>query len=214
VPTGEKEYLAIIEHYETCLQKYGDTHQGVDWPNEKDAEKRHRVMLDIIRTTHADRVSLLDFGCGASHLYEYIIRNRLNKIEYSGLDLSDKFISLSRSKFPHIKYYCIDILENQVAVPDFDYIVLNGVFTEKCGLSFDEMFSYFKRVVTSSFHKARIGIGFNVMSSHVDWVREDLFHLPLDVLANFLTRKLTRNFVIRNDYGLYEYTTYVYKDEA
>jgi len=49
------------------------------------------------------------------------------------------------------------------------------------------------------------------MSKHVDWEREDLFHLPFDVLARFLTRMVTRNFVIRNDYGLYEYTTYVYR---
>jgi hypothetical protein len=48
------------------------------------------------------------------------------------------------------------------------------------------------------------------MSKHVDWEREDLFHLPFDTLAAFLKQELSGNFVIRNDYGLYEYTTYVY----
>jgi hypothetical protein len=38
-----------------------------------------------------------------------------------------------------------------------------------------------------------------------------LFHLPFDTLASFLTSELTRNFVFRNDYGLYEYTAYVYR---
>ena len=55
------------------------------------------------------------------------------------------------------------------------------------------------------------GVAFNVMSKAVDWEREDLFHLPADLLIDFLTKKLTRNFIIRNDYGLYEYTTYIYK---
>jgi hypothetical protein len=55
------------------------------------------------------------------------------------------------------------------------------------------------------------GLAFNVMSKHVDWERPDLFHLPFDALAQVLARSLTRNFVIRNDYGLYEYTTYVYR---
>jgi len=45
----------------------------------------------------------------------------------------------------------------------------------------------------------------------VDWEREDLFHLSLDSLAGFLVKELGRDFVIRNDYGLYEYTTYVYR---
>ncbi len=33
-------------------------------------------------------------------------------------------------------------------------------------------------------------------------------------LVNFLTRELSRHFIIRNDYGLYEYTTYLYHKPA
>jgi hypothetical protein len=55
------------------------------------------------------------------------------------------------------------------------------------------------------------GVAFNVMARHVDWMRDDLFHLSLDEMASFACRELSRDFVIRNDYGLYEYTVYVYK---
>jgi hypothetical protein len=72
------------------------------------------------------------------------------------------------------------------------------------------MFSYFQQLLRRVFEHATIGIAFNVMSKHVDWERDDLFHLPFDTLAEFLTKEVTRNFVLRNDYGLYEYTTYVY----
>jgi hypothetical protein len=106
----------------------------------------------------------------------------------------------------------MDLLDDDAALPMFDYIVLNGVFTEKRELSFDEMFSYFKQLVSRVFAHAAVGIAFNVMTKHVDWEREDLFHLPFDTLAAFLKKELTRNFVFRNDYGLYEYTTYVYRD--
>jgi cyclopropane fatty-acyl-phospholipid synthase-like methyltransferase len=208
---NEKRYLRIVSHYESCLEKYGDTHLGVDWPNPQDADMRYQVMLEVIKKKTEGNVSLLDFGCGASHLYEYILQKQLHHIEYNGLDLSEKFVRLSQGKFPHIRYYCLDILEDQGSLPDFDYIVMNGVFTEKCSLSFDEMLSYFKGLLRCLFEKAKRGIAFNVMSSHVDWEREDLFHLPLDTLAGFLTKELTRDFVIRNDYGLYEYTTYVYR---
>jgi len=110
-----------------------------------------------------------------------------------------------------VKYYCLDILENHAMVPDFDYIVLNGVLTEKVGLSFEEMLSYSMRLLELLFRKANIGIAFNVMSAHVDWKRDDLFHLPFDTLTHFLSQRGYRNFIIRNDYGLYEYTTYLYK---
>jgi len=207
----DKEYLGIVSHYESCLQRHGDTYLGADYTREKDPEICYGVMLDVILP--ADRnvsVQVLDFGCGASHLYEYILTRRMDRLSYSGLDLSEKFIELSKSKFPAVNYYCVDLLNEGATIPNFDYIVMNGVFTEKCELSFDEMFSYFKRLTAKVFDHAEVGIAFNVMSKQVDWERDDLFHLPFDMLASFLTREVSRNFVFRHDYGLYQYTTYVY----
>jgi hypothetical protein len=73
------------------------------------------------------------------------------------------------------------------------------------------MFSYFKQLVQKVFEHAQIGIAFNVMSKHVEWERDDLFHLPFDLLAEFLSKEVSRNFVFRSDYELHEYTTYVYR---
>jgi SAM-dependent methyltransferase len=210
----QKKYLSIVSHYESCLEKYGDTHLGVDWPKKEDVDKRYKVMLEVIKPIASGKVELLDFGCGTSHLYEYILLHGFDYIEYSGLDLSTKFVELSKKKFPHIKYYQLDILDDSNGLPNFDYIVANGVFTEKRNLSFDDMFEYFQAVIHSLFSKSEIGIAFNVMSKQVDWERDDLFHLPLDLLADFLTKRISRNFIIRNDYGLYEYTTYVYNNRA
>jgi SAM-dependent methyltransferase len=206
-----KKYLEIVSHYEACLDQYGDTHLGVDWPNPQDALLRYEVMLGVIREKDQSPVSLLDFGCGASHLYDYILAHGHDHIKYSGLDISEKFIDLSKHKYPKVNYYCTDILQGALQLPSFDYVVLNGVFTEKRQLSHDEMWEYFKQVVLKIFAAANAGISFNVMSSHVDWEREDLFHLPMDKLADFLVREVSRDFVIRNDYQLYEYTTYVYR---
>jgi SAM-dependent methyltransferase len=209
---NDKKYLNIIAHYEDCLEKHGDNHMGVDWPKKEDVNTRYRVMLDLIRSDKTTgEITLLDFGCGASHLYEYILQYQIPNITYSGLDLSEKFISLSKGKFPDNQFYCLDIIEDPNGIPNFDYILMNGVFTEKRELSFDEMFEYLKTMLTITFQKANKGIAFNVMSKAVDWERNDLFHLSLDTLADFLTKNLSRHFVIRNDYGLYEYTVYLYK---
>jgi SAM-dependent methyltransferase len=207
-----RKYLDIVSHYESCLERHGDTPLGVDWPKKEDVNKRHRVMLEVVKPELRDgTVRLLDFGCGAAHLYEYISDNGISNIEYAGLDLSDRFIELCRRKFPSHNFYCLDLLEENEALPSFDYIVMNGVFTAKRSLTFEEMFIYFKQLASKAFEKAEIGIAFNVMTKHVDWEREDLFHLPFDLLAAFLEKELTRNFIVRNDYGLYEYTTYVYR---
>lgn len=209
-----KNYLdTIVKHYEDCLERHGDSHLGVDWPKKEDVTRRYKIMLDLIRVSEDDskKTELLDFGCGAAHMLEYMRQTGMTKIEYSGLDVSEKFVSLSKSKFPEVSFYCLDILDINAVIPSFDYIVMNGVFTEKREMSFDEMWEYFCKVLIKVFSMTRKGVAFNVMSKAVDWEREDLFHVPTDMLINFLTKNLTRKFVIRNDYGLYEYTTYIFK---
>ena len=122
-----KPYLSIIAFCEGWLTKHGDNALGVGWPR-GDAEVRYRVMLDLIRPSSSP-VTLLDFGCGASHLYEYILKNGIDRVRYSGLDLSDRFLELSRRKFPHVTYHRVDVLDPAAAtMPSFDYVVMNGIF--------------------------------------------------------------------------------------
>jgi SAM-dependent methyltransferase len=205
-------YRSIVAYYEEQLALHGDTHLGVAWPKAEDVPVRHDVMLDVVRPEDAERtVRLLDLGCGASALYEHISERGIPNVDYTGLDLSPKFVELCRAKFPENEYHCVDVLEEAGSLPRFDYVVMNGVVTVKREVAFDEMLAYFERLVRAAFALAERGIAFNVMSKHVDWERDDLFHLPFDTLARFLTSELSRDFVIRNDYGLYEYTAYVYR---
>lgn len=209
----DPSYARIVDHYEECLAAHGDTHLGVDWPNAEDAETRYEVMLEVIRpTAPAHPVTLLDVGCGASHLYHHVQKSNLTGITYFGLDLSEKFVTLSRSKYPENTYWCMDLLsEHAEPIGPFDYAVLNGVFTEKLNLSFDEMFEYLKAMVSRVYELVNVGLAFNVMSAIVDWERSDLFHVPFDRLATWLTSEFGRRFVFRSDYGLYEYTAYLYR---
>ena len=209
----KKPYNNIISHYEECLEKYGDSHLGVDWPNIEAVDKRYKVMIDIIKFDALNLTSstLLDFGCGTAHLLEYIKKNQYSDIKYSGLDISQKFVDVAQNKFPDIDFYNIDIFENKSSIPTFDYIVMNGVFTEKRELTFDQMWEYFTKLISLVYEKSIKGIAFNVMSKNVDWEREDLFHVSHDLLSEFLCKNLSRNYIIRNDYGLFEYTVYVLK---
>jgi SAM-dependent methyltransferase len=210
----DKRHLSLSRQIEAKFEEHGDTPRGLDWPNAEDLETRYRVMLEVIREHPQEQtVDLLDIGCGTSGLFRHLREHELaGQIQYSGLDVSERLISVSRAKFPEATYYHRDILEvtpgEELAY--FDYAVINGIFTVKYSLSFEEMFAFFRAAVVKAFAIARRGIAFNTMSKHVDWERDDLFHMPFDLLADFLTSELSRNFVFRNDYGLYEYTTYVY----
>ena len=207
----EGPQVSIVAAYEAYLDRFGDSYLGVGWTkSQAETDRRYEVMLGVIRESEAD-VSLLDFGCGLSHLYEYALRTGRTGIQYSGLDLSEKFLAASRAKFPDMPYYQLDVTERPDDLPSFDYVVLNGVFTLKAEHSHEQMWGYVTEVIASVFAKAERGIAFNMMSKQVDWERDDLFHVPFDALATFLSSQVSRHFVIRHDYGLYEYTVYVYR---
>jgi len=206
-----KPYRDIIAWCESCLDQHGDTPRGVGWLY-GDAESRHRVMLGVIRDPAAP-AAVLDFGCGASHLYEVILRSSLKQIRYCGLDLSDRFLELSRRKFPDVEYYRIDVLDPfSEPLPEVDYAILNGVFTYKGALTSEEMWAYAAAVLRRVVPAARVGVAFNVMSKQPEWGSDTLFEVPVDEMMGFLAREFGRHVVIRRDYGLYEYTVYLYRD--
>lgn len=204
-------YRTIANHYNLKLQKHGDSPEGLDWPNKPDdLDKRHSVMLEICKSEIPVRI--LDFGCGTGMLYEYIIKNNLTKkYSYHGLDINNLSVEFSQKKFPDATFINGDVLQNQSLINIYDYIIMNGVLTVKSTLTKEEMWEFTKNLLSILFEKSKIGIAFNVMSQNVDWQRDDLNHLSMDKLTKFLTENLSRNFIIRNDYGLYEYTTYLYK---
>lgn len=210
VTLTDKPYSSIIAHYEKCLKRFGDTHLGVDWQNADDAYKRYQVMLDITKPQNGKIITLLDFGCGTAGLLDYINKKKIPYINYTGLDISLEFVKVSKKKYPSVTFLNIDILDKDSLLPCFDYIIMNGVFTEKVELSYDEMFLYFCSMIETIFPYCKKGIAFNLRSKQVITEDQDLFHLSLDKLAWFLVRKFGRQFIIRNDYGLEEYTVYLY----
>lgn len=209
--TGISPYSALVAHYEACLARHGDTCKGVDWPDAEGAATRYRVMAEVVR--ERDPVDLLDFGCGAGHFLDYL-RNADRKVHYRGLDLSARFVDLCRRKYPGVVFDCLDVMQDGAAVPEADYIIMNGVFTERCGIAYETMFDAMTGLLAKMFPHARKGMAFNLMSKHVDWEREDLFHVPYDRIGRFVVSQLSRHHLIRADYGLYEYTVYVYKAAA
>lgn len=202
------KYLEIAKHYDECFKKHGDNHLGVDWPNHDDTVKRHEVMLELIKEKNS---TLLDFGCGLGHFYEFLKENNSDKqITYSGLDINNSFYEFCKNKYKNLNFINKDILVDN-DIPNFDYIVINGVFTEKRNLSSEDMKDFLYSSLVKLWEKCNKGIAFNLMSKFVDWERDDLFHVSMDELGHFLRKNLSNNFVFRYDYKLFEFTTYVYK---
>ncbi|GAB4223048.1 MAG: hypothetical protein Tsb005_16890 [Gammaproteobacteria bacterium] len=207
---NKEDYWLLAEHYQHCFARFGDTPQGADWPNANDLMTRYQVMLDVIRERN-NSIKLLDFACGSGSFFSYLAQTDLANINYLGIDINDALITVAKNKFPTQQFWCLDILESEQILPVVDYVVCNGLFTVKRAISTATMMRFMQIIIEKLFAITQQGLAFNVMSPHVDWRREDLFYVDMMELTTFIIKHLTRNFVIRHDYGLYEYTCYLYR---
>ena len=214
VPTRAPQRI-IAEACEQDLFQHGDTFRGAGYTKSaREASERYAVMLDVVRDRDA-RVTLLDFGCGLAHMLDHIKRHpQYRHIDYTGLDISTAYLAAARTRHADAAFLQMDVLESDAQLPEFDYIVLNGVFNFRGPIDQADMLRYWQELLVVLYRHCRSGMAFNVMSKIVDWEREDLFHLPFDAMAQFVGRCLSRHFSIRHDYGAYEYTTYVYRTAA
>ena len=211
---SNKSYLTLATHYKNCLIEGGDTFSGMGWPRQEDNFVRFAVMTEMIKPhLRVNRkLSILDFGCGTSHFYDYLAKNGLGEsVKYTGLDILKESVLISKLKHPNNKYICADIIEDDSLLGMYDFILINGVFTQKLNMKSSDMKFFFQSILKILFKHTKIGISFNAMSQFVDFKKRGAFHLSLDYLCSFLCKEMSRNFIIRHDYGLYENTVLVYK---
>jgi SAM-dependent methyltransferase len=199
----------ITGHYEGCLRKHGATPAGVDWPSGADLATRYGIMLELMAEAGI-RPQLLDLGCGPGLIVDYLhATGRLDQVSYHGIDLSHEMVEVARARWPEHAFSCRDIISEPMPEQSVDVVIMNGVLTERVTLDVETMTALAKALVMAAFRVARTGIVFNVMNAHVEWHRNDLFYWSFDSLANFLMREVSPHYVLRADYGLYEYSCIV-----
>jgi hypothetical protein len=145
-------------------------------------------------------------------MLDYIQRHAgYENIRYAGLDISTSYLAAAKARHPEADLMLMDVLESDDKLPKYDYAVLNGLFNYRGSIDEGSMLTYWKALTSTVFRHCQRGMAFNVMSKIVDWERDDLFHLPFDTMARFVSENFSRHFTIRHDYRAYEYTTYVYR---
>jgi SAM-dependent methyltransferase len=192
-------------HYARTFAAHGTSPKGVDWRDEETANIRLRQMLKVVEKPRA--CSLLDVGCGYGALLAMIQAENL-PYRYSGVDVVPAMIEAAKARFKDADFHCADIFSLDT---QYDYVVCNGVLTQKLDASEPEMDAFAWRLIRHMFALSRVGIAFNIMTTHVNYTVPNLYYRdPQKMLADCIS-SITPHARLSENYGLYEYTLYLYR---
>ena len=204
--------------YAAALDINGVTLGGALWPNAADLASRYETLLQPIEFEHyrsERRVRLLDLGCGPGFLLDYLAENDLiDRVDYLGVDVIDATLRHARARWPAHRFELREVRDDPFGIDEFDYCIVCGAFTSKFDASFAVMETLVRETLAAVWPSVSLGLGFNVMSKHVDWERGDLFHWPLDDIAAFCKSRLSRHVALRLDFGTWDVSVTVRKEPA
>lgn len=201
---------SIKKHYSALYKKHGNAPEAVQYSDLKSQYKRFEILTQI----SGDLGSVMDFGCGLAHLYDFLISRGFND-RYIGLDFVDDFIIANKNRFSqqeNADFMVFDINIDE-APKGYDYVFLSGVFNN---LSSDNE-SFMFNTLDKMYNACSKGVAFNAMSTYVDYQSESLYYSdPLKVF-DYCKSNLTPKVTLRHDYLVkegsipFEYCIYLYK---
>lgn len=207
---------ALKNHYASVFAEHGATARGVDWGAEEDVSLRYDKMLAVLDGDHTAlgesekrAVSMLDVGCGYGGLYKHA-ENRGTTLDYTGIDVVPEMIAHACATHSSATFECRDVFDVPLT-RTFDYVVCNGILTQKLKASIREMDEYAQSLITRLYSLCRRGAAFNVMTSKVNFTAPNLYYRsPVEMLA-FCMSDLTDKIRLDHSYRLYDYTVYLFR---
>lgn len=197
-------------HYDTTFRAHGPTSKGVDWGADTERLKlRYDLMLDVTRRASKPDWSILDVGCGYGGFLDHVRKQGLDP-RYTGVDTSQAMIDWATENFDNASFQTGDFLQ-WTEVQSHDYIVCNGILTQKLDTPGLEMDAFAAQLIRKMYDACRIGVAFNVMTTKANFYAPNLYYRnPAEMLAWCMT-EITPHIRLNHSYPLFEFTVYLFR---
>ena len=203
---------AMEKHYTSVFERYGATSRGVDWGPDDQCQLRYSKMLEVIPPSERVKekhFELLDVGCGFGGLMQHAVGQGL-VLDYTGIDVSGVLVDKGRSLFPQSQWLVGDALKLSED-KKYDYVVCNGILTQKLQATHLEMNDYAHALILKLFALSKKGVAFNVMSTLVNFQVDNLYYRSPVEMLSFCLGEVTRKVRLDHSYPLYEYTVFLFR---
>jgi len=201
---------ALGRYYSEKFSLHGPSPEGVDWGSDQAMMfLRYDKMLSVADYVAGNKPSLLDVGCGYGGLREYAISKHID-LDYTGIDVAGNMIEWAMVNMSSGNFTHGDILDYRFD-RDFDYVVCNGILTQKLETAGLQMDQFAAQLIRRMFSLCKIGIAFNVMTTKVNYYSNNLYYRNPAELFSWCLSEISPHIRLDHSYPLYEYTIYLYR---
>jgi SAM-dependent methyltransferase len=191
----------LVANYRGLFQKYGDAPEATQMSLEGKVF-RYRKLMEIADLRNR---RVLDLGCGIGDFYPFLTE-KFGELDYTGIDLVPEMVAYAARKYPRAHFLCRDLFRDELD-RTYDYVLISGVFNN----AMPEVDRFMQELLALAFKYCTVGIGFNFLSTHVNFVDAELaYHDPAEVL-DFCIRNLTRTVIMDHHYERVDVALFAYR---
>ena len=203
-PALSRALAAIEALYTSNVREHGVDSRSVGWPDPELQVLRFEKLAYLIDADgYTGSVTVNDFGCGYGAMFGFLAARLGPRLaEYRGYDISGEMLTAARQHVddPRATFFNRAHLDR-----DADYTFVSGTFNVRSQASDDDWGAFVKDTLRALAARSRRGFAFNLLSSYVDWRKEDLFYAdPAEYFS--YCRAVCRFVTLLHDYPLYEWT--------
>jgi SAM-dependent methyltransferase len=184
----------LKQHYAELYQRYGASHEAVQWSSRETQERRFEVLCDVIGPND----SVIDLGAGLGDLLAYLRKKRHFTGKYQGFDFVPGFVTHARDRYASdakASFAELDITREDLPT-GYDVIVTSGMFNNEL----EDNWGFLTATIARMYRAAAKVVAFNAMSTYVDYQDSGLYYCDPLRLFDHVKRELTPLVTLRHDY--------------
>ena len=196
-----REYLKgleveTIERYRKRLNQFGRDPRSLGWGHSDHQETRFDAALSLANYRNK---RILDIGCGFADFYHFLKRRDCPPLSYTGIDINEHLLEISRRESPEVQFECRNILMDPIQEAVADITVMFGMLNFRLQVSNDD---YAKEMIQRAWVTCREALVVDMLSTYRDpsYPPEDfVYYYEPEKMFQF-AQTLTPRVVLKQDY--------------
>jgi hypothetical protein len=196
--------LAGVEAlYTANLAEHGTRSASVGWPNPEAQQLRFDKLASVITADPLEGpITVNDWGCGYGAMFRYL-DERFTLGGYTGYDISADMLNAAAAFVDDSRARWV---QGSEVTETADYSFVSGTFNVRMEASEAAWQRYVEDTLKVLAQRSRRGFAFNLLTSYVDWRKDDLFYADPAHFFTFCRQHISRYVTLLHDYPLYEWT--------